>query len=365
MVVLGALVTLGMYLWGRSTHAEPATLIRNGLLITFGFYVFVGAVVVARAQKVAFRPVWTEGDPTDSLLHGLLLGGGVGFGLLVLTNLASGRLTADPGITQLVSERTPVRILAAVLLACVAAPWVEELLFRGLLAESQRPKGVKAAALGSAVLFAAWHPQALYPLLDSIFSGFKHMTWAPFLYYIGMGTVFARLYFKRGLKSSIAAHTAFNGIIVLAAIVSVSGASHLVAARGVEATVPGTWRLNTEPLPNPGIDMVVDGPSGAQMVVLHLDIPPGVTVTADTAAEKLAAGLDLPGVEVQPGTTRRVDYPMGQAVRLSAKAQGHAAEIIMVPKGGVVWEVLLATGGSKRASQEFDQIIQKVRLPEA
>jgi hypothetical protein len=285
----------------------------------------------------------------------------VALGLLGLTQLATGRLTADPGITTIVSERTPIRIAAAFLLACVAAPWVEELLFRGLLAESLRGRGVKAAAATSGVFFALWHPQALYPILDTLLgNGHGSGTgMGTFFYYVGMGVLFARLYFKRGLKSTIAAHTAFNGVIVLSALVSVSGVAHLVTGNGVTARVPGTWSAAAVP----NADLHVTGPSGAELVILHHDMPPGVVIDAGMAAEALNQAARDPRLQVAANSTRQVDYPMGRAVRLEAKSEGHAVVLVTVPKGAVLWEIVVATGGSDHANRDFEDILQHIQLP--
>lgn len=365
VIALGATVAFATYVWGRSAAVEPADLIRNGLYTTLALYVLTAAMVVRKAQQVSFRPVWTEGDSTESLLRGILVGGALAAVLLFLSYSVTGRLTTDRGIEVLVSERTPIRALAAILIACVAAPWVEELLFRGLLTESLRPKGMKAAALLSGVLFAAWHPQALFPMLDSFFGGDNGQGgFGPMLYYIAMGALFGRLYLKRGLKCSIAAHTAFNGLIVIAALTATVGPTHTVASHGITVEVPATWHKNDTPVPE-NIDLVLDGPSGAQLIVMHLPMPPGAQVTADQAAANLAQGLAFPGVEVDAAGARVVDLPVGRAARVRATAQGHAAEVVLIPTGDVLWEVVLATAGSERASKDFEKILTKIELPSA
>jgi membrane protease YdiL (CAAX protease family) len=358
IVALGAVIDLAVYLWARSGHVESVTFIRTSLMVTAAFYVVVAATAVHRARRISFRPVWSEGDSLEAVVYGLGCGSAVALGLLGLTQLATGRLSADPGITTIVSERTPIRIAAAFLLACVAAPWVEELLFRGLLAESLRGKGVKAAAATSGIFFALWHPQALYPILDAVL-GHGGGGMGTFFYYVGMGVLFARLYFKRGLKSTIAAHTAFNAVIVLSALVSVSGVAHLVTGNGVTARVPGTWSS----APSPPADLHVTGPSGAELVILHHDMPPGVFIDAAMAAEALNQAASDPHLQVTANSTRRVDYPMGQGVRLEAKSEGHAVVLVTVPKGTVLWEIVVATGGSDHANRDFEDILQHIQLP--
>jgi membrane protease YdiL (CAAX protease family) len=363
VVILGALVALAMYVWGRSADMEPTRLIRNGLYVNIGLYIVVAAFVFQRVQKVSFRPVWTEGDAAESLMMGLLVGGGLATGLLILSRLATGHVVTDGGIELIVSERTVARIGAAFLLACMAAPWVEELLFRGLVTESLRPWGLKAAATASGAMFAIWHPQALFPLLDALFGGGESGSWFPFFYYLAMGALFSRLYMRRGLKCSIAAHTAFNGIIVLTAVVMQVAPGHVIAANGVTARVPASWHMASDPALVARLDMVVEGPSGSGMLVSHITLPPGGAITADRAAAILASGADTGGVVVDPGGSRRVDYPMGQALRVSATAEGHHAEIVVIPRDGVLWQVILMSGGSSRAEADFDAILEHMQLP--
>jgi membrane protease YdiL (CAAX protease family) len=370
-------MALATYAWGRSSGAAPTTIIRNSLIAELCFYGLVAAVAVYRAQRVSFRPVWTDGNPADSLVYGALLGLSVGFGLLLLGTLLSGHLTADAGITLIVSDKTPVRIVAAFLLACVCAPWVEELLFRGLVAESLRPQGRSTAVRVSAVLFAAWHPQALFPLLDMFLGGGSagqaHGSPLPFLYYVGMGAVFARLYLRRGLKASIAAHTAFNGVIVLAAVVSVSGIAHIVGSHGVQARVPGNWsEVKTTPDAAGSVgqvDLDVRGPSTAEVLVMHEDIPVSLATrtTPDAAVrvlmDKLGQNPVVPGVGSLTRPVRQVDYPMGEAVRADTELRHEKVVIVWVPSSTAIWEVIAHTGGSSQAERDIEDILQHVTLP--
>ena len=364
VVVLGAVVAIGMYLWGRSADLEPSRMIRDGLFVNIGLYVLVMALVVERVRKVEFRPIWTDGDGTESLLVGLLVGGGLATGLLLLSRLATGRVVTDANIEMIVSEKTVVRIVAAFLIACVAAPWVEELLFRGLVTESLRPWGLKPAVFGSGALFAIWHPQALFPLLDGMFGG-GGGGYVPFLYYLSMGALFGRLYLKRGLKCSIAAHTAFNGLIVVTALAVSAGPSHVITSEGVSARVPATWHLADADELGPLQGFAADGPSGAGMVVMRVPIPPGAVVTADMAAANLAQGSPFPEATIDRDSIRIVDYPMGQSVRVGAQMDGHDAEVVVVPTAEAVWQVILVSGGSARAEADFDEILRTVVLPAA
>jgi membrane protease YdiL (CAAX protease family) len=313
--------------------------------------------VLRRAREVTFRPVWTEGDPTESLVRGALIGAGVALALVVLDRLLTGQVTGDPRIGIIISERTLPRILGAILLTCVAAPWVEELLFRGLALESLKPWGTPAAIFGSACLFSLWHT-------DVVLAGWQfHLI--PFLYYVGMGSTFGRLYVKRGLKSSIAAHTAFNGMLIVVSLTLMTGPSHVVSGVGVSARVPATWSVvNPAKIPSPGAyDLAVNGPSGSGLLVTHQPLPPGAHLSVEQLAANAAQGMALMGVTVEPGTTRTAELPMGHVVRLSAMAKGHHAEVVLLLKEDKLWATVLVAAGSHRAEKDFEGILTHLQVP--
>jgi membrane protease YdiL (CAAX protease family) len=376
VIAVGAASTLGTYIWGRTSGAAPTTIIRDSLLLDVAFYVLVALVALRRAQRVEFRPVWTEGNATDSLVWGLFLGLGVGMGLLLLTTLANGgRLSSDQSVTLIVSDKSIWRIGLAVLVACIAAPWVEELLFRGLVAESLRPRGTRAAIQTSAVLFALWHPQALFPLLD-VFLG--HGSFLPFLYYVGMGSIFGKLYFKRGMKATIAAHTAFNGVLVLAAVVSVSGIAQNVGDHGVTTRIPGNWRqadTSAVPVPSdtgrPGVlsdaqtDLALEGPSGAAVIVEHQDVLVALSTTADGFDQSV---IDRSQNDTSLGTpsspAHEVVYPMGKGVRVDVVHNHVPVVYLFVPAGNRIWTVVGQSGGSTSAQKDIEDILMHLQLPQ-
>jgi membrane protease YdiL (CAAX protease family) len=354
VIFLGLVVQDVLLAVSRAAHWEPAVAIRYALWADLAFYGAVAALVLRRAQSVTFRPIWTVGDSTEGLIRGVLIGAGVALGLVLLGRLATGQITGDPRIGAIISERTLPRIVGAILIACVCAPWVEELLFRGLALESLRPWGTKAAVFGSASLFALWHT-------DVVLAGWQfHL--APFLYYVAMGSAFGTLYLKRGLQASIGAHTAFNGMLIVVALTAMTGPSHLVSNGTVTATVPASWQLAPAGQAV-GYDMAVSGPSGSGLLVMHRAMPPGAQLDPDTQAAEVSQRLGAVGITVDPTSTRTADFPMGHVLRMSAMSKGHAAEIVLVQRGGTLWQTVLVAAGSHRAEKDFEGILQHLQLP--
>jgi hypothetical protein len=248
----------------------------------------------------------------------------------------------DAGISALVSE-SPLLLAMAAFVFVVCAPVVEELLFRGLLAESLRARGAVVALAASSALFALWH---LRP---------------PFWYFFAMGALLWVLYWKRGLVASMAAHAAFNGTLVLAAVAVVLGPSHTLVGPGVRATVPATWSP-VDPRVQTGADLAARGPSEALLVVYHED-GRRVAATPDGIAEDLRSGqLTLAGMTTRPATVRVAPLPAGVAVLATTERLGHEAEVAVVSRPGRLWLAVLVTAGSARARHDFDAILQHLSL---
>jgi membrane protease YdiL (CAAX protease family) len=348
VIGLGLAYQIVMFALGRVGTVEPSTTIRLSLYGACAFYVLVGVVVVSQAQHVTFRPAWTEGDSTMAGVVGAATGVAVGAGVLFLSRLAAGHVVVDQRIALIVSERSITRIAAAILIAVVAAPLVEELLFRGLVVESMRVRGAGPAIMTGAVLFSVWH---LNPSL--------------FLYYLAMGSLLGRLYWRRGLKSSIAGHAAFNGTITLVAIVLALGA-HTITNNGVSVQVPGGWHRVTSTTAVPAsLDLVLAGPSGSGMFVGHQAMRAGVDVDLNRVAQLIDGGqVPFPGVELA-GRSQVTGYAAGPALRVRVRYRGHAGDVVIVKGAAELWTIVLYTGGSGTAEHDLDSSLSHLRLPEA
>ena len=104
-----------------------------------------------------------------------------------------------PSIQQLRFPLTPLNLSLGLFLVVVAAPFAEEVFFRGFLYGSLRARlGVWPALLASSAIFGVFH-LAGGPIL------------VPLLFLVGLA--FALLYeWRRSLVASIAAHATFNAI---------------------------------------------------------------------------------------------------------------------------------------------------------
>ena len=113
----------------------------------------------------------------------------------------------ETAVDLLKTVHGPVAILFA-FIACVLAPVVEELMFRGFLLNALlRYMPIALAAVVSALLFGA-----------------AHASWSAFAPLAGAGLVLAAIYYRTGaLTASMIAHAGFNTIGVVGYFVFKSG----------------------------------------------------------------------------------------------------------------------------------------------
>jgi membrane protease YdiL (CAAX protease family) len=342
---LGGVMQVVGVVVGKDTHLEPSVLIGIDIVMTLAFYGVVAAMVVMQiTPNVRLR--WGNGSLVVRLVTGLVLGAGTGGLLLALVSAAVGHLSPDPRFLLLMSEGDPTHIVLVLLIACVAAPLVEETLFRGLLLEALRPRGTAVAVVVSALGFAIWHfiPAAL-------------------VYYGFMGAGFAVIYLKRGLAASMAAHAGFNGVLTIAAITIVLAPAHLVSVGSLSFTAPGGWSTVASPtVQTTGRLLDLRGPSDAEVAVIEL--PVATSDTADQLADRLQQGtgrlsssLGGPVTNVRETTT-----PVGTAVEVDIDVSSHHGDAVLLPVNGAVYELIFLNAGSVKATEDFSRMLGSMRI---
>jgi hypothetical protein len=269
-----------------------------------------------------------------------------------LTWAAYGQPTPDSFNTALVSEATVTRVLLAVVYGCVAAPIVEELLFRGVVLESLRARSTKRALFVSAILFALWHWR-LTPFF--------------LVYYTALGLILGGVYIRRGLRGSMACHAAFNGTIVVFAVLVALGPGHVFESHSVTVKAPGGWHSVGTVQSISGADLALEGPGSSAFVVTHAPLPPNIGVDLQSIANAVNGGAmpAPPKTTITSGSARLVTYPAGQAVQFSAVTDGHATQIVLLTSGGEAWEIDVFTAGSTRAKHDYPGMLQSLHVPTA
>jgi membrane protease YdiL (CAAX protease family) len=342
---LGGIMQVAGLLIGKDTHLEPSVLIGIDIVMTLAFYgVVAGMVVWQITPSVRLR--WGDGSLVLRLLTGLVLGAGLSGLLLAAVSAAVGHLQPDPRFLLLMSEGDPTHIVVVVLLTCVAAPLVEETLFRGLLLEALRPRGKGVAIFASALAFAIWHfiPAAL-------------------VYYGFMGAGFAAIYLKRGLATSMAAHAGFNGVLTIAAITIVLAPAHPVSLGALTFTAPSGWStVAPSTVPVSGNLLDLRGPSSAEVAVIEL--PVATDSPADVIAARLQEGTGQLSASLGGPVTniRETTTPAGQAVEVDIDVHSHHGDAVLLPVAGEVYELIFLNAGSVKATEDFSRMLDSIRV---
>jgi membrane protease YdiL (CAAX protease family) len=342
---LGAVLQVVALALSHAHSLEPETLIRYDIVLTLGLYAAV-TVLIVRQITPSIRLRWGEGPVLARVAVGATVGIGVSLLLLAAVSGAAGHLQSDPRIVLLMSEGDPTHIIVTVFIGCLAAPLVEETLFRGLLLESLLPRGRKLAIFVSAAAFAAWHFRV-----------------ASLIYYAALGAALGVLYLRRGLAGSIAAHVGFNGVLTVAAIFAVLTPSHVITAGRLSFTVPAGWSrhaISAEALPEADVFLV--GPSDAE-----LDIAPGPifggTLDPQQIAAKMRTNALAPTAETFADTSsvRELAVPAGVVVEEDVRVEGRAGIVAVVTIGGQLDELVFFGAGSAKATADFNTILSSLR----
>lgn len=184
------LLTLSLLVMAVGPLAYPA-----GMALILGFLVW---------KKTDLRLLWNfekkDLGRAPVVAVGLYLAGLPVTGLLLLISLAVGQyfgwhIESQKPVQMFLEARSPWTIAQILLLACVAAPLGEELLFRGFFYPWLKGLTGRAVAMGSV----------------SLLFGLAHMNWTAFLALAFFGLVLNLVYDYTGkLAYAIALHAAFN-----------------------------------------------------------------------------------------------------------------------------------------------------------
>ncbi len=325
--------------------ADNNDLINDGITLTVLLYVVVGVALVAFLRRTASVLRWHDGDPLTSagtgILRGLLMGGVV----TGLVTAAVGHPQGDSRFTDLISEDNPIRILFTFVIALIAAPLIEETLFRGVLLESWR-QHMYAAILVSGFAFAAWH-----------------LNGSAIFYYWVMGIVLGRVYLRRGLVGSMAAHATFNAVVLGVTVASVSGGGHTFHARDLTIRTPASWHEVSAARIN---DLAAfEGPSGSAFEVSREYDHPAMSterakLSAAASMRAFVANVTRTGA-VADGSPYQVDLPIGAAEAIRVRAGNQLVVIYYVVTVNHTYVLASNAASSRTAARQLPTILAGLR----
>ncbi len=212
------------------------------------------------------------------------------------------------------------------------------------MAESYRRHGSRLAILLSAGAFSL-----------------AHLSPAQLRYYVVLGVALGVVYWRRGLVGSIAAHAAFNGILLAVAVAAAHGPAVVHHVAGASVAIPGVYQVST-PFEHAGL--VAEGPLGASVEVAHVDDGP-VGLSAEDIGDLFAReDQSLPAeVVVDHSSVVVFDLPAGRAVSLDVEIEGRDGRVVIVPRGGESWVLTHQSDGSAQSSEDFDDMLRSLTLP--
>lgn len=319
-----------------------AASVKVSLFVALGYYSAVALWVLGRSVDLGLRPRTGRSTALVGAAEGFVIGGGLALLLVAVIRVVVGRPVLDPTTAVLAAQSSVFPLIVGFLMIALFGPVVEELVFRGFLAEAFRGRGRRAAIWISAIGFSL-----------------AHLRLSQFRYYVAMGVVFGLVYWRRGLIGSIAAHTAFNGMLVVVAVAATHGPAQHVRTSSFTATVPAAWTVEESRM---GDEMVADSPLGSRVELLRMDVTdnPDVSILARSFAG--GAAVLLPGITVNRASVVVVDFPAGPAVAMSVDVSGYDGRVVMIPTPEHLWVATFRSGGETADVDAFHDIVRSWRF---
>lgn len=322
------------------------TALSIAIVLGLVFYALVGWLAVKALGGNAL--IWLSGPSTRAIGLGVLRGGIMAGAVLGAQHSVTGHVLGDASAAAMISDGGIVRVVTAFIVMALAAPLVEEVVFRGILYRG----------------LSAWRPKLALGISAGLFS-IAHLRPAQLWYYFVAGLVLGRVYRRYGLSSSIATHAVFNGALVAATVIASMGSATTLDLAGATVRVPAVWH---QVAPPPGAATGTEalaGPGGSGLIVESHSVPPGLSWSAAQAASQIRTGdpFILPGSTV---SSVQVDHlPAGQALMINFTGRPSGGTALEIAKGGQFWALILADEGSSRASSDFAAMTETMVLPGA
>ena len=325
---------------------QGATAVKISLYSAVVYFTVIAIWALGKAATLGVQPVLGRTKALVGATEGFIVGGTIALLLVAIVRVVSGRPLLDQMTTYIAAEGSVLGIVLGVLAVVVIGPTVEELVFRGFLAETFFQRWGRAAGI----------------LVSAAAFSLAHLRLFQFWYYALMGIGFGLVYRRRGLVGSIAAHATFNGMLVLLAVAAMHGAPLDVEVAGATIAVPPTWQVEIDPLYQ---DLYAMGPLGARVGFFHQDLPVAEVPSVDEIANSFLSGaLPLPpGVVLDAVTVNILDLPAGKAVSLIAIVDDHSGRLVALPTPDRLWMAIFESDGASRSSFEFEDMLRSWRVP--
>jgi membrane protease YdiL (CAAX protease family) len=203
--------------------------------------------------------------------------------------LAKGHASLDYRATLVIGNANGIGLVLGALVVIVGAPIIEEIYYRGMLYEKLARKSRFVAVAISTILFTLAHGALFIPAITLL----------------GLSLALRRN--KESLWFTIGAHSTWNAIVTVMAVLALTGAalSFTSASGGVHVQYPRDWERRPEhetQIPpgsalTGGIDLALESPNGSIMMVMEMN---GLPKIPDKAALRRRLA-NLPALPVTQG----------------------------------------------------------------
>ncbi len=344
-IVTNVVLQLFLLVYFAANDTPRASVVQISLYTGLALYAVAAFWVLARSASLKIRPSTGLETAAAGAAEGVVIGGVAAVLLVAGLRLLTGHPVLDPATAYLASQGSWGALLLGFVVIVVAAPVVEELVFRGFMAESYRRHGPRLAIILSAAAFSL-----------------AHLSPAQLQYYLAMGVVLGLVYWRRGLVGSIATHATFNGVLLAVAVAAAHGPAVEHELVGATIAIPGTYQVGS-PLPGDD-DLVAEGPLGATVELAHVAVP-GPAPAAEELGRVLAqGGLALPPeIVIDASSVSLFDLPAGRAVAMQADIDGRDGRVVIVPGTGAIWVASYRSDGNVQSSFDFDEMLLSLTLP--
>jgi hypothetical protein len=165
----------------------------------------------------------------------------------------------------------------------------------------------------------------------------------------------------------MAAHAAFNGVIVVTAIALVSGPGHRVQLGDISYQLPAGWHQSSPQTVDGALHTVADGPTASALVFDERENPIGaspldaLTIISDVTSQN-AGNSSTDSMQVSGA--RMIRTAGGELATADVTTEGHRGHLAaFVTSGNELWTVLGLVDGSGRGDRDWTTVLQSLRWP--
>lgn len=372
LVLLSSIVWWGPMAAGRLLEANRSIsgLLTRGFTLQIvgyllGFAAVAGLVITRQNGDWGSLGLRRKESSRRDLGRGALFGGLVFLAYLpVALALSHGQMGLDHLATLVIGNASGIGLALAAIVAMVGAPMIEEIFYRGMLYEKVAARRGRVPAI----------------VITTIAFTLAHGAWfIPPITLLGASLAFRRK--DEGLWFTMGAHSTWNAIVTVIAVVALTGGALSFTSRSgaLALEYPRDWQRHSEgevANASVSVDLALGQANGSMIVVAEAPGLPAYMTKADVRRRieqvpTLLAGMPG-GVRVGPMTRSTADldgdplaYEVGFSATSSTGVAGRGRVVVVVPNGSTTLYAFAVTCpeiSCTTANRDFDDMLESARF---